>query len=144
MDSTLALYAACVVLLFVKMFMTSLYQGYYRISRLTFKNPEDARFVGREASAEELPQVRTGQLIWLNDLENIPIFFALGLVYVLVGASPGAAIWLFPIFTLARTTHTVAYVFHAQPWRTIAYAVGTFCLFGMAYLVTTAIIPTLS
>lgn len=139
MEDAVFWYALSVVVLFIKMFLTSLYQGYHRISKLAFKNPEDARFVGREPRPEELPQVLVGQRVWLNDLENIPVFFALGIVYVLVGAPPDMAMWLFCTFTLARIAHSLAYISGIQPWRTLAYAVGLLCMFGMALQILLAV-----
>lgn len=131
MDEAVYWYAVAAVLLFVKMFAISAYQGFHRISKLTFKTPEDATFVGRQAAAEELPQVQRAARAWLNDLENIPIFLALGVAYILVGASTGAAAWLFLVFTGARYLHTGFYLAGIQPWRTVAYGVGVICLFAM-------------
>ncbi|RFA26253.1 glutathione metabolism protein [Alkalilimnicola ehrlichii] len=132
-------YAVASVLLFFKMFAVSAYQGFYRIGKMTFKTPEDAAFVGRAAAGEELPQVQRAARAWLNDLENIPIFLALGVAYVWVGASPGAAAWLFLTFTGARYLHTVFYLSGLQPWRTVAYAVGVVCLFGMSVQIILAL-----
>ncbi|WP_248751299.1 MAPEG family protein [Pseudomonas sp. MWU15-20650] len=132
MSAVLFSYALCVVVLFVKMFAISLYQGIYRIGCLTFKNAEDAKFVGRPASPEELPQVARAAQAWMNDLENIPLFFALGALYVMVGAPAEPAIWLFYTFTAARVLHTVTYLARWQPWRTLSYVVGIVCLFGLA------------
>src|SRR5476649_1965782 len=110
MNTVLYSYALCVLVLFVKMFAISCYQGVYRIGRLTFKNAEDARFVGRPASDQELPQVSRAAQAWMNDLENIPLFFALGALYVMVDAPAEPSIWLFSVFTGARVVHTVTYL----------------------------------
>ncbi|BCJ04953.1 MULTISPECIES: MAPEG family protein [Pseudomonas] len=135
MSVVLYSYTLCVLVLFAKMFAISLYQGAYRIGRLTFKNAEDAGFVGRPASAEELPQVSRASQAWMNDLENIPLFFVLGGIYVLLEGPAGPAVWLFSLFTAARIVHTVTYLARWQPWRTLAYAVGVVCLFGIAGLI---------
>jgi len=139
MDDSTYWYALAAVLLFFKMFAISAYQGFHRIGKLTFKTPEDAAMVGREAAKEELPQVQRAAQAWLNDLENIPIFLALGVAYVFSGASPGSAAWLFLVFTAARYLHTVFYLLGMQPWRTIAYAVGVVCLFSMSILILAAL-----
>ncbi|TVP52048.1 MAG: MAPEG family protein [Halomonadaceae bacterium] len=131
MDPVIYWYAVATVILFVKMLAISVYQGYHRIGKQAFKTPEDAAFMGRKPLAEELPQVQRGARAWLNDLENIPAFWALGAVYIFVGASATAAAWLFMIFTVARVLHTVFYLCAVQPWRTLAYAVALLCLFGM-------------
>ncbi|MEN5147939.1 MAPEG family protein [Pseudomonas orientalis] len=139
MSAILFSYALCVIVLFVKMFAISLYQGIYRIGRLTFKNAEDAKFVGRPASPEELPQVARAAQAWMNDLENIPLFFALGALYVMVGAPAEPAIGLFYTFTAARVLHTVTYLARWQPWRTLSYVVGIACLFGLAGIIVSTL-----
>mgnify|MGYP002719570030 FL=1 len=75
------------------------------------------------------------QRAWANDLENIPLFFVLGGLCVALGSSQGVTGWLFGLFTLARLAHTVTYLAGLQPWRTLAYAVGVACLFGLGALV---------
>jgi uncharacterized MAPEG superfamily protein len=113
------------------MFALSLVQGYYRISRLQFQVPEDARLVGRTAAAEDLPQVQRAQQAWRNDLENIPVFFGLGAAYVLVDAPASTAPWLFGSFALARIAHSVCYLSGLQPWRTLSYLIGIGALIGI-------------
>ena len=131
MDTPLDWFALCCVLLFAKMFAISLVQGWHRIGRRRFVNPEDAGFVGAVPAAQELEAVERAARAWRNDLENITPFFALGVVYVMTGAAPTAAPALFMSFTAARIAHTVCYLCHWQPWRTLAYAAGIVCLFGM-------------
>ena len=139
MDNAEYWYAIVVVLLFFKMFATSAYQGFHRIGKMTFKTPEDAALVGREPAREELPQVQRAARVWLNDLENIPIFLALGVAYVWVGASPGAAPWLFLTFTGARYLHTFCYLAGLQPWRTVAFIIGVACMWLMSLLILIAL-----
>jgi uncharacterized MAPEG superfamily protein len=136
MHDILAVFALCVVVLFVKMLAISCYQGFYRISRLTFKNAEDAGFVGRQASPQELPQVSRAAQAWANDLENIPLFFVLGGLCLVFNPPALLTAGLMILFTAARLAHTVAYLARWQPWRTIAYAVALICLLGLAGLVT--------
>jgi glutathione S-transferase len=133
METALHWYSLCVVALFLKMFGLSVYQGFHRIGTRTFVNPDDAAVFNKLPAAEELPQVQRAAQAWLNDLENIPIFIGLGTAYVLTGASPGAATWLFSTFTIARILHTLMYLLGLQPWRTITYAVGILCLLGMSW-----------
>ena len=67
-----------------------------------------------------------------NDGEDIPLFFAIGLIYVLSGASAfGAAVYCWT-FTVARVLHTLAYTHHLQPWRALSYGLGYACIVGMA------------
>ncbi|MGM3304567.1 MAPEG family protein [Anabaena sp. WFMT] len=133
METALQWYSLCVIVLFLKMFALSAYQGFYRISKRIFVNPEDAAVFNKPPAAEEIPQVQRAAKAWLNDLENIPIFLGLGIAYLLTGASPRAATWLFPTFTIARILHTLMYLFGFQPWRSIMYAVGIICLLGMSW-----------
>ncbi|MBK5011010.1 MAPEG family protein [Pseudomonas sp. S60] len=142
MSVVLYSYTLCVLVLFGKMLAISCYQGFYRIGRMTFKNAEDARLVGRAASAEELPQVARASQAWSNDLENIPLFFVLGGLYVALDGPAGPAPWLFGAFTVARIMHTVTYLGHWQPWRTLSYAVGTICLLWLAGLITTQLVTS--
>ena len=135
MNDLLAIYAGCVLVLCLKMFAISCYQGFWRIQRRAFTNLEDAAFFSRLAQPQELPQVVRAQRAWANDMENIPLFFALGGLCVALGSSQGVTGWLFGVFTLARLTHTVTYLAGLQPWRTLTYAVGVACLFGLGALV---------
>jgi uncharacterized MAPEG superfamily protein len=131
MDTPLDWFALCCVMLFAKMFAISLVQGWHRIGRLRFVNPEDAAVVGRAPASEEQPQVERAARAWRNDLENITPFFALGVVYLMTDAAPTVAPALFMIFTAARIVHTVCYLRQWQPWRTLAYAIGIVCLLAM-------------
>lgn len=140
METPLHWYALSAVLLFAKMFAISLYQGWYRISRQQFKTPEDAAFVGRAPVAEELPQVQRAAKAWANDLENIPIFLALGIAYVQLDLSATAAPWLFGSFVAARIVHTLCYLAGVQPWRTVSYGIGVGATLWMAALILGAIL----
>ena len=55
---------------------------------------------------------------------GIPLFFAIGLIYVLSGASPFGARLLCWTFMLARIAHTYCYQNHIQPWRAVSFIVG--------------------
>lgn len=140
MNNLLYVYALCTVLLFVKMFLISAYQGYYRIKNKAFKNKEDAGFLGVSAQKGELPQVIKAQQAWLNDLENIPLFWVLGGLCIFLSTDYITTKWLFIIFTFSRVVHTLTYLASIQPWRTISYTVGILCLFIMAINITYTII----
>lgn len=140
MDDAIYWYAIAAVLLFLKMLAISVYQGFHRIGKMTFKTPEDAAFVGRRAANEELPQVQRAARAWSNDVENIPIFLGLAVAYIWVGAAPNLAVWLFMTFTGARYVHTVCYLAELQPWRTVAYAIGVVCMLIMCVLILTVLL----
>ena len=131
MNTPLEWYALSAVILFAKMLAISLFQGYHRIGKGHFRNPEDAAFSRRQPAAEELPQVQRAARAWSNDLENIPIFLLLGIAYVMLGAPAASAPWLFGIFVAARIAHTVSYLAALQPWRTLAYSIGMGCTIGL-------------
>ena len=71
-----------------------------------------------------MPIVKRAAAAWRNDLENIPIFLFLGLIYVTLGCWPEGAYIYFSIFVVARILHTIAYLRGLQPARTIFYALG--------------------
>ncbi|HDS1775659.1 TPA: MAPEG family protein [Pseudomonas putida] len=139
MSSALQVYALCVVLLFLKMFLVSCYQGYHRLRFVAFTNPEDAAVFRRIAQAAERPQVIRAAKVWANDLENIPMFFALGGLAVALEAATLPVLWLSVVFTVARVLHTLAYLRGLQPWRTLFYGIGIICLLGFCLLITARI-----
>ena len=100
-------YALITVILFFKMFAISVGQG------LRPRRHENLRDSGRRAflrtprsAADELPIVKRAAMAWRNDLENIPIFLFLGMIYVTLGCSPAARTSISRIFTVARILHT--------------------------------------
>jgi uncharacterized MAPEG superfamily protein len=128
-----------VVVLFLKMFLVSCYQGYHRLRFVAFTNPEDAAVFRRIAQAAERPQVIRAAKVWANDLENIPMFFALGGLAVALEAATLPVLWLSVVFTVARVLHTLAYLRGLQPWRTLFYGIGVICLLGFCSLITARI-----
>lgn len=125
-------YAVCSAILALKMLLTGNYTTMMRMRNKGFVNVEDAKAFGGNPSEMEHPSVAHALRIQRNDLENIPLFFAIGLIFVLNGASAGAAWWYCWTFTLARLVHWGAYINHLQPWRAICYFIGYLCILGMA------------
>ena len=132
-DPAFRSYATCSAILAVKMLLSGNYTTAMRMRNKGFANEEDAKAFGAPAAtAVEHPAVAHALRIQRNDGENIPLFFAIGLVYVLSGASAfGAAVYCWT-FTIARLLHTAAYTYHLQPWRALCYGVGYACILGMA------------
>jgi uncharacterized membrane protein YecN with MAPEG domain len=126
-------YATCSAILAVKMLLSGSYTTAMRMRNKGFVNDEDATAFGAAgASALEHPAVAHALRIQRNDGENIPLFFAIGLIYVLSGATAfGAAVYCWT-FTIARLLHTIVYTRHLQPWRAITYFVAYLCIVGMA------------
>jgi glutathione S-transferase len=128
-------YAVCCAILGLKVLFSAFYTGAQRQKARGYINAEDARVFGKgqvEAGAVENANVAHGLRIQRNDAENIPTFYALGLAYVLSGASPVGAFWYCWTYTIARVLHTVMYVNHWQPWRAICFGIGVSCQIGMA------------
>ena len=136
MTSALTVYALCVVVLFLKMFAVSCYQGLFRIRFRAFTNTEDAAVFNRFAREKELAQVTRAARAWANDLESIPAFFALGGLAVAMNTPASVTAWLSVLFTIARVLHTLAYLKGVQPWRTVFYGVGILCLLGFCATIT--------
>ena len=127
-------YAFCSAILGIKMLYSGVHTGTTRSKHQGFINQEDATVFGpggAVAHEQETPEVAHALRIQRNDLENIPLFFAIGLIYVLSGASPFGARFFCWIFTLARLAHTYFYQNHIQPWRAVSFVIGSVAVVGM-------------
>jgi glutathione S-transferase len=134
-------YALATVVLFFKMLALSTVQALARTGAKSFPNPEDARFFGASApAADELPIVKRAAAAWRNDLENIPIFLFLAMIYVTLGCSPERAYIYFTIFVVARILHTIFYLRGLQPWRTLSYALGIAICFALSIDILIAVL----
>jgi glutathione S-transferase len=134
-------YAVITVILFFKMLVLSTVQALARTGAKSFPNPEDAKFFGAPGPvADELPIVKRAAAAWRNDLENIPIFLFLGMIYITLGCWPGGAFIYFTIFVIARILHTFAYLRAMQPARTIFYGIGiAMCVTLSVQILTTVL-----
>jgi uncharacterized MAPEG superfamily protein len=95
-------------------------------------NPEDTMVnPGSHAAAEEAADVLRAKRAHLNDVENIPGFLVLALLFTLAGFSASAGWVYFGVYFAARTLHTVFYLNAVQPWRTAAFFVGQLAQIGM-------------
>lgn len=124
-------YGLCASILALNLMVLSGMVGATRARTKSFSNPEDAKDKSAPAAAEEHPDVARVNRTHRNALENIPIFWAIALVYVLAGASALGAKIYFITFTVARILHSIAHIKALQPWRSIAFGVGSLCLAGM-------------
>jgi glutathione S-transferase len=67
----------------------------------------------------------------LNDLENIPLFVFLGLLYVATDPAASTALWHFRIFAASRFLHTITYQLAIpQPSRALSF------MFGIAVIIS--------
>jgi glutathione S-transferase len=124
-------------------------QGWITVVRMMSKG---AGFVSPEDAKAGLanPKPRAGQLdanddversrrIHRNDLENIPAFLAVGLLFVAIGPPLAAAQWLMYGFVAARLMHTVAYsTAQSHEVRATFYTVGSLIVIAMAVWVLVA------
>ncbi|NER61380.1 MAPEG family protein [Pseudomonas sp. MAFF212428] len=140
MSDALSVYALCTLVLCFKMFAVSCYQGYWRLRFVAFTNPEDAAVFKQRPQPAERYEVARAARAWANDLENIPMFFALGGLAIALSAPAVAVAWLSILFTVARVLHTLTYLAGVQPWRTLCYGVGILCLAGFAGLIVAALV----
>lgn len=118
-------------------------QGWITVVRMManqggFASPEDAK------AGPANPKPRPGQLdinddvdrsrrIHRNDLENIPAFLAIGLLFVLIGPPLAAAQWLMYGFVAARIAHFIAYsTAQRHEVRATFYTVGSLIVIAMA------------
>jgi uncharacterized MAPEG superfamily protein len=125
-------YALCTVILFLKMFAVGIVQGLTRQRHKAFTLPEDARMIVQtEAVTTEHPAVMRANNAYRNDLENIPLFLVLALIYQGLQCWPGGAPVYFVLFTLGRIGHTYSYLKALQPWRSLAYFVGLLVNFAL-------------
>ena len=118
-------------------------QGWITVVRMMsnsagFVSPEDAK------AGLANPKPRVGQLdinddvdrsrrIHRNDLENIPAFLVVGLLFVAIGPPLLAAHWLMYGFVAARLAHTIAYsTAQSHEVRATFYTVGSLIVIAMA------------
>lgn len=95
-------------------------------------NPEDTKVnPGSHAEPQEAAETLRVKRAHQNDLENIPGFLILALIFTLAGGSASGGWAYFGLFFAARTLHSIAYLNGLQPWRTISFFVGLLCQLGL-------------
>jgi len=120
-----------------KMMGMSFLTAIKRIGHGVFANPEDAKTFGQKKVITEHEGVERVRRNHLNDMENIPAFLFLGLLYVASNPTPGVALWHFRIFVASRLIHTLSYQLALQPFRGISFGVGFFTCASMLYQIIT-------
>ncbi|KAI8477974.1 Microsomal glutathione S-transferase 1 [Branchiostoma belcheri] len=133
-----AAYASYASLVVLKMFFVALYTTHTRFRVGVFANSEDVK--GNKGAVARLdnPDVERVRRLHRNDLENIPAFLVVGLLYVLTGPSPGVAVWHFRVFAASRCLHTVSYLASRQPHRVLCFSAGLLTTISMAVQVLMA------
>jgi glutathione S-transferase len=92
-----------------------------RLRARTFLLPEDAALLRVRPVAAEANIVQRCAWVWRNDVENLPLFLALALAFVLAGAPASSAALFFTLYVALRYLHTLAYLLGLQPWRAILF-----------------------
>ena len=138
------IYAVCCVILSFQMLVLGAMTAAKRANRQNYLNPEDVKVSRSDAKLIEggVEHADVARVIRAhrNLNESLPIFFALGLLMVLVGVSPLGANICFGVFTGARIVHSIVYINELQPWRTMFFAIGTFSLIGMMVQIIMAVV----
>jgi len=125
----LALFSALLVL---KMGAVAVATSVARRNAKVVLNPEDVMVnPGSHAEAQEAPGTLRAKRAHLNDVENIPAFLILALLFTLSGCSASAGWAYFGVYFVARTLHTIFYLNSVQPWRTAAFFVGQLAQIGI-------------
>ncbi|MBX3430404.1 MAG: MAPEG family protein [Hyphomonadaceae bacterium] len=98
----------------------------HQARRPTNRNP-------RPEQLQPLEDVERSRRIHRNDLENIPAFLAIGLLFVAIAPPLAAAQWLMYGFVAARLLHTIAYsTAQRHEVRATFYSVGSLIVIAMA------------
>ncbi|XP_073250932.1 microsomal glutathione S-transferase 1-like [Porites lutea] len=127
-------------ILLLKMLSMSLITAFYRIKNKALPSPED---YGEKKRDEPVPindDVERVRRAHLNDLENIPTFLIIALLFMLAGLCPTRGIWCLRIFTAARIVHTLSYLSAFSMPRGAGFLIGVVCtiVLGVSVLLSAA------
>jgi uncharacterized MAPEG superfamily protein len=126
-------FAFCAAFLVLKMIIVGHISGIWRIRKLAYLNPEDAKTFSqtdKTQPGEDADIARTLRA-HRNDLESTLPFLAIGLVYLATDPSPGLAKGLIITFTVFRTLFSIFYLGAIQPWRSLSFVAGELCLLAV-------------
>ncbi|XP_032516214.2 microsomal glutathione S-transferase 1-like [Danaus plexippus] len=117
-------YIACSGILALKVLGMSLLTGRMRYKKKVFANEEDTKLKDSVVKYDD-PDVERIRRAHLNDLENIPVFWVVGALYLTTGPSDEVAVNLFRVYTAGRILHTLVYAVKPlpQPARGICFGI---------------------
>jgi uncharacterized MAPEG superfamily protein len=125
-------YALCSAVLALQLILLAIWTATVRGKVKKFINPEDSTtFKGQNVGVDDDAVLRVKRA-HQNAIENAVPFFAVGLLYVLTGATKLGAEAYFFTFTGARVLHSLFYLAGKQPWRTLMWVIGVLATVGMA------------
>jgi uncharacterized MAPEG superfamily protein len=124
------IYALCCAVLGIKMLASAVYTAMIRRRAGSNIGPENATVFGSHSASVQVdaaPTVDRAIRVQRNDTETIPLFFAVGLLYVFTGASAWGVGLLCGGFTIVRIAHTIAYIMDLRTARAVSFAAGALC-----------------
>lgn len=134
-------FVLCSVALALKMFLVAFGAPILRLRAKAVINAEDTLTTpGAKVVDVDGDAVQRWARMLRNDLENIPMFWIFGLLFVLTDPTVGAAWAYFGMFTAARIIHSASYALALQPFRTLAYGIGVLTVVGLMWQVTAAVL----
>ncbi|CAG4922792.1 unnamed protein product [Colias eurytheme] len=108
----------------LKMLFMSYLTGKQRFKKNVYANVEDAK--ARKGTVKyDDPDVERVRRAHLNDIENIPVFWVLGALYLTTGPSTFIATTLFRVVAACRILYTIVYAVKPipPPARGIAFGI---------------------
>ena len=142
-DPQFKVYAICSAILSLQMLVLGGLTARTRALHKGYMNPEDGKVSFGDAKlveGAEHPDVARIQRAHRNLLESLPMFFALGLIHLLAGASALGGEICFGVFTGARVLHSIVYIKALQPWRTMMFAIGALSLVALIVQIIIAVV----
>jgi len=138
-DPVFRYYAVAAALMIVKMMS----QGWMTVFRMIkvnggFRYPEDGRqsLTNPHPSPEQLQPneyVERSRRMHENDVENIPLFLVVGLLYVCTVPNERIALGLFSVYVLSRLAHFyVVLTARSHEARALFWTVGSIVIYIMA------------
>jgi glutathione S-transferase len=138
-DEVFRVYLLSGLILVFKMIITSFNVTRLRFKHKLFKYEEDYLGKKKKKDFETDPNylVKKGEIdraygLHVNDMENIYLFFFVGLAYALTSPSVFLAKILFSVYVASRWVHMISYLFSLQPWRALTYFINILITVYMA------------
>jgi uncharacterized MAPEG superfamily protein len=114
----------------IKMLASAVYTARIRQRARSNIGPGNAAVFGSHgasATVDVAPAVDRAIRVRRIDTETIPLFFAVGLLYVLTGACAWGVGLLCGGFTMVRVVHNTPYIMDLRTARAVSFAAGALC-----------------
>ncbi|KAL9962956.1 hypothetical protein ACROYT_G032114 [Oculina patagonica] len=125
-DRLLSAYIFYGSILMLKTWAMSFLTARHRLKNKALPSPEDYGRKNKDKPVIQHPDVERVRRAHLNDLENIPIFMIVTLLYMFSNMPPVWGIWGLRIFTTGRIMHTIAYLNAFPLSRAAGFGIGAF------------------